>query len=323
MMAAHTPQASPFRFLDLPFDVREHVYYALLALQDPAPPDPKLQPRYGIPAVDKRNDPFIYALLAHPQPTIADILLTNRQIYSELVAVVERRSRPSSHGIWYTLDIFASDTFIYPTWVAFPAPRRYLSHVNIVFRTDGWSGRPSLHGFGDDKTFSLVESLVQLLSEFLVYGPSFIPVKSCDFRLTRKPVVLNDLSIEFVREVPVGRSRFSMARLLDSDDPNVGCMQSHTVEGLDGYDELNHAMMDVDGILSRFAESGLLWGRVKKFRFKFEGWSKEWEVVEREPEEMRKVAEEMAEIGWKSMADMIEDTSKKEVSTSLVSNVLT
>lgn len=322
-MATPTPQADRFRFLDLPFDVRESVYFTLLALHDPAPSDPKVQPRYGIPAVSSRNEPFIYALLAHPQPRISNLLLANHQIHAELISVVERCSRPSSGGISYTLDIFASETSIYPTWVAFPAPLRYLSHIDIIFRMDCWTGRPSPLGFGNDKAFSLLESLVQLLSEFLVYGPSFIPVKPFNFRLAQSPRALDDLSIEFVREIPVGESRFSTTRLLGSAELNVECKQSHAMEGVDRHDGLDHAIADVDGILSRFAESGLLWGRVKKFKFKFEDWEKKWVVVEREPEEVRKVAEEMAEIGWESMANLMEETSMMDMFPELVSNVLT
>lgn len=310
-MAAHLPQDAPFRFLDLPFDVREHVYLALLALQDPTPVDPKLQLRHTIPAVHDHSEPFIHAIPAHPTPTTSGLLLTSRQIHSEVVCVVERRSRRASHSPSYTLDVLASGSSIYPTWISYPAPRKYLSRVHVVFRMDEWVGRPSPLGFGNDSAITLLEGLVQLLSEFLVYGPTFVPTLTSSSDRALSPMALNEVSIEFIRQRSAGTKSFNMSRLLDSIDPNEGCVRTYThEEELEGAsDGLDDALLDVDGTLTRFAESGLLWGRVKKFSFKFEEWSKEWDVVECEPEEVRKVTEEMAEIGWKSMANIMDHIS--------------
>lgn len=64
-------------------------------------------------------------------------------------------------------------------------------------------------------------------------------------------------------------------------------------------------VFELVGVMNKLAESGQLWGRVKKIKLMFGDTAKEWYVPEVSMDEMVKTANEWSPYGWKSMAKMI------------------
>lgn len=278
---SNSHQDTPFRFLHLPFDIREHIYIAFLSLGDlfKVPEDPTPERRRPVMRNNGTSTPIVYALLTPPTPSTTHLLLANQQLYSELSSIIETRRST----LTYTLDILATGHSIYPTWISFPAPRRYISRVSVNYRADRWGEpvprREPMYSAG----LNLIAGLLQILSGFLNYGPTFHPANLEHSLPVQPSIVLDELVVGYVREGP-DRSRGPLGSAVWVE-PQGG------PEDDDGK-ALVEQIDDNIGL-------GLLHGRVRKVKVMCEEWVKHWEVPDDWDEELvRDMEKGMSHLGW-------------------------
>lgn len=160
----------PFRFVDLPREIRDRVYSLVLALRVAPPPDAN---ELG-PKMSASNDRVHDKGISYEKKAIvfsaSSLLLCNRQIATEMH---EEISRQSENVLWH-LDcgITSRVGMLRLTWLALPVPPRYLRRIKVDLRVlvdkrirwngDGGPGPP-------------VQDLLRLLGTFVAYGPGFCP----------------------------------------------------------------------------------------------------------------------------------------------------
>lgn len=275
-------QDTPFRFLYLPFDIREHIYIAFLSLGDSSrvPEDPTPERRRPVMRNNGTSTPVVYALLTSPTPSTTHLLLANRQLYSEFSSTIETRRST----LTYTLDILATGHSIYPTWISFPAPRRYISRVFVNYRADRWGEpvprRQPMHSAG----LNLIAGLLQILSGFLNYGPTFHPA-NLEHPLPVQPsIVLHELVVGYVREGP------------DRSRGPLGSVTWVEPKGSPEDDDGKTLVEQIDDHINM----GLLHGRVKKVKVMCEEWAKYWEVPDDwDAELVRDMEKDFSHLGWR------------------------
>lgn len=283
----------PLRFLDFPFDIREQIYIALVTETRNHSPIGRNREAQAQPAPSPRYSPIIRVTRPLPSTPTLNFLLTNRQIRSELTSTIESIAR-NQKGIKYTLDLTVSGGYLYTTWISLPASLRFLSHVHVYFNIEPNSD-PDAHPWWEEgEPSGFTQSLIQLFSDFLVYGPSFRPSDPYKPEPLQPRMMLNDLTIEFVRVNPnVEPVSFDFRRLL--------WLAHYGEHGSDGWN-----MGNLFYWLHRVGISGQLNGRVKTLRFAVGDATEEWIVDEHPTDRMLDIAEHWARYGWKSMADAIE-----------------
>lgn len=290
---------APFRFLDLPYDIRERVYTILLAndANEDALAYYKLtDSRDLLPSSLPFNTSIILMQRSPPSITTSGLLLTNHRLHSELVSTIRTLSlNPTAPGMMkYILDIAMSSSLIYPTWLSLPTPTRYTSGVHVYLRL--LSSQPDFfrhRWWGYNGPSPLTQGLLQLLSDFLVYGPTFRPsTDNTDVSglSKRRRIFIDDLTIEFVRP----SSPSSLPISLES---------SKRRDVKQGSEEWN--CLEVMSLLGKVACSGQLHGRVKVVRFVVGDEVKEWRIDEYQVanDEKLETARKWAAHGWKSMSD--------------------
>lgn len=280
-MASSSDLAS-FSFLEFPFDIRERIYKALLHSSAGHPDDHDLDRLLATTGTGYFTPPII------PPTTTINLLLTNRQLHSELLSTIDTCSR--AHEIPYTLHLFASDGRLYPTWIFLPTPPRYISRVHVCFQMDPNGETWKQNFWGDGGPGALTRGLLNLLSEFLVYGPSLRPHDPSNPKPIHPHIVLDELIVELMRQDP--ESRF----------PTLEA-SSMLRQGRKTREE-GH-VFELVMVLTRLARSGQLCGRVKKVGLMVEDVVKEWDVREVSKENRLKTASRWAPYGWQSMASAI------------------
>lgn len=281
-MSHSSQHDTPFRFLNLPFDIREHIYIIFLSLEGPltVPEDTCHENRRSV-MQKGTSTPIVYALPTPPIPSTAHLLLASRLLYSEFSSVIETRRST----LTYTLDVLATGHFIYPTWISFPAPRQYLSRVFVNYRVDRWGEPAPRWQMVDSAGLNLVAGLLQMLSGFLNFGPTFHPANSENPLPVQPPIILDELVLGYVREGPDrGRGPLGSAAWVDpKGDPED--------------DEGKALVQQIDENIGL----GLLYGRVKKVRVMCEDWAKDWEVPNDWDEELVKDMEKSLalHLGWR------------------------
>lgn len=290
MAIASSNDSSALCFLDLPLDIREHIYKALLHLIDePDPKDHEPRSRISIPGGPPFTVPLIFPYPTLPTSIPINLLLTNHQLHSELLSIIESRSR--AHANTYSLELISSGIRLYPTWTYLPAPPQYTSRVHVYFRMTTLSDEIGNHRWwGNGGPAASSRALLQILSEFLVYGPALRPLYPAHPTAIQPPITLDEITVEFVRHNP----GLSSPRL---DVSPFERDAARTPEEDDIFE-----LMDA---MATLADSGQLWGRVKKVKLLVADSSREWLVPEVSMEEMVRTAHEWSPYGWQSMAKMI------------------
>lgn len=253
-------QDTPFRFFDLPFDVREHIYILFLSLRYPLTVPEDLRPgkRYPVMRQNGTSTPIIYALPIYPTPPTTHLLLANWQLHSELSSIIETHRLT----LTCTLDILATGHYIYPTWIFFPAPRRYVSRVFVNYRAERWGEPVPRWQMMDSGGLNLLAGLLRMLSGFLNYGHTFHLPSSEHPLSIQPPIVLDELFVGFVREGP------------DRSKGPLGSAEWVDPKGEPEDDDGKALVKQIDENIGL----GLLYGRLKKVKVMCQDWAKDWEV---------------------------------------------
>ncbi|KAL5362437.1 hypothetical protein BJX96DRAFT_177150 [Aspergillus floccosus] len=169
-----------FRLLDLPRELRDLILeYAVYISQTP-PSDPWSGPGDRAAAhdvdyeaqVDAPRD-VLYQPTLTGETTLRKLLLVNRQIREETMAIIRKITRPS-----YCVDVIALHQLkLWPTWVSVPVIRTHLDEVRMELRIFGHclSRQAALANRTDTGSFILKWRFYAMLERFLIHGPLFLP----------------------------------------------------------------------------------------------------------------------------------------------------
>lgn len=162
-----------FRFLDLAREIRDKIYILVLQSTLNPPPTPE---ESGKRWCEKNAlgiaDPFKYEKKPAAYACYG-LLGSNRQITWEMHEAVLREYSDTYGGVTYKLDCMARDTGeeLWPTWLALPAPPRYLKSLEVDIRI---LPTAQILGSGKEAPEALVSNLLHLLEHFVLHGPGFI-----------------------------------------------------------------------------------------------------------------------------------------------------
>lgn len=295
--------AAPFRFLDLSYDIREQIYTMILTYT--APRDVvishDLNTRSPLPP-PASFDTTIYTPLTPTSIKSSSLLLTNHQIHAELVSIIKSLTQNSTTAdtMKYILDLSMTHKLVLPTWISLPTPPRYVSRVHVYLHL---LSKQEMDEDGNEYRWwaaggpaPISQGMLQLLADFLVYGPTFRPVpdsSNTDPTHSRRRVLLDNLTLEFIRSNP--------------ENPEPSPLESVSESDLElGSEQYN--CFRVMLLLQRVVDSGQLVGRVKTVKFVAGDEVKEWMVDEHAVprDKMLKTAKEWSAYGWRSLSDALE-----------------
>lgn len=112
-----------FRFLDLARELRDRIYDAVLSSDTPTQPPKSPQEAGDKWSGESRLGRFrgIKHSTAPITSTCSGLLQSNRQISRKLQEAIEWNGR-----VEYHLDIMVAEASLWPTWLALPAPAKYI-----------------------------------------------------------------------------------------------------------------------------------------------------------------------------------------------------
>lgn len=163
----------PIGFLQLPREIRDHIYEAILDSAGQGQQPPKIRTIVAkSPLIREKGTPqgIIYHYHGRnstPSISCAGLLGSNHQISDEMVEIIMRRNKTTEEGgVQYKLHLVACRKFLLPTWLSLPAPLKYLRklHVDLQLSTHEefeWEGSIGY----------LAELSLQLLLRFFRSGP--------------------------------------------------------------------------------------------------------------------------------------------------------
>lgn len=163
----------PIGFLQLPREIRDHIYEAILDSAGQGQQPPKMRTIVAKnPVICEKGYPqgIIYhyhGKNSTPSISCAGLLGSNHQISDEMVEIIMRRNKTTKEGgVQYKLHLVACRKSLLPTWLSLPAPLKYLRrlHVDLQLSTQEefeWVGSIGY----------LAELSLQLLLRFFRSGP--------------------------------------------------------------------------------------------------------------------------------------------------------
>lgn len=272
---------------------------------------------------EKRHSWYAISYDVHKyEITCTGLLSTNRQIFLEVVEMIQRQNRTIEGGFEYKLDLMARDQMLWPTWISLPVPIRYFKTLKVDFRD--FNGERSLRWSGCGGPGAIVRYVLEILSQFLLRGPQFVcgecnrEDRLCDF-CSRKRIHVETLDITYITmrgglqplqfypswldeyeeeydEEHIQEEAEENAEEVAKGTPNEDgdkdsrrpIRQHLEQESLNG---LNHMC----GLL---VGSGLLYGRVECIKLHCNGESKEWRIEDKDAAEKIKTAKSWGPYGW-------------------------
>ena len=220
------------QLLDLPQEIREIIYIAVLDLSNSIlPPSSPLEAgerKKGANRCLEWGQSFencnMYSLhpLSRSRPPL---LLASRQIYDEFSEVLERQKRLGK--LCYKLDcMIVAHELIYPTWLSVPILSPRLDRVDVDVRLLGKQHMTKRskwhHSLGGPSP--MLWSLFALIKRFLTRGPDFLaPTLHREQQIQLRELVIN---FPCPPRVPVGGSA-SVCRN-DYEDPKDVLARLHT-----------------------------------------------------------------------------------------------
>ncbi|KAL8703370.1 MAG: hypothetical protein Q9201_003455 [Fulgogasparrea decipioides] len=263
-----------FSLLQLPRELRDRIYDAVLDLETPVPDSTYSTTKRR--TIASRKGRTIYLPLELPAISSGNLLRCNRQVFGELSQTISSRNSTRSRGLTCKLDLMIQgrdpgqdeDDYcllckdedsqaIFPTWVSLPAPISHLKHVHVNFRV---RNQATLSWAGDGGPGWTTQSLLHLLGCFFAYGPSFT-----EARKPREPFWIDELRLD-ADEVDRGRQRRPVFTYLCS-------------------------------FLGMVAGSGVLGGRLGKLSlYHTDMLHQEWAVINHD--DVSKTVEEWSRYGW-------------------------
>lgn len=158
-------------FLSSPREIRDHIYMNILESRRAAPANPKEAGERLEP--EKRHSWYAISYDMHKcEIACTSLLSTNRQIFLEVVEMIQRQNRTSEGGFEYKLDLMARAQMLWPTWISLPVPIRYFKTLKVDFRD--FNNERSLRWSGCGGPGAIVRYLLEILSQFLLRGPQFV-----------------------------------------------------------------------------------------------------------------------------------------------------
>lgn len=176
------PRTTPFRFLQLPREIRDQVYEDTLDMPAQRPPsirkilnnnpiigleaNPPIHPRTS---TERSSQGLMYSYHGRnntPPISCAGLLGSNHQISDEVCEILMRRNRTTEGGVQYKLYLMACHKSLLPAWLSLPAPLKYLRTLHVDMQL---STRRSFQWVGSVGT--LAELSLQLLLRFFRCGP--------------------------------------------------------------------------------------------------------------------------------------------------------
>ncbi|KAL8691408.1 MAG: hypothetical protein Q9218_003361 [Villophora microphyllina] len=161
------------RFLQLPRELRDPIYEAVLDLETTTPD--LVTPGIERHPLTSRKGGSILVLDDLPATSSGSLMRCCRQVRIELSESILHKSA-SSQGLTSKLDLTVNGSGqILPIWNAIPAP---ISNIKSVYVNFHVHNREKLDWIGDGGPAHFTQALLHLLGCFFAYGPSFEDQKS-------------------------------------------------------------------------------------------------------------------------------------------------
>ncbi|MCJ1419101.1 hypothetical protein MMC32_005453 [Xylographa parallela] len=254
-----------FEFLCLPRELRDRVYIFLL--------ESEIQPPHVTGDISGRwmcydkkwghNDGIKFENEAIRISSLG-LLRTNHQTATELREVIARRG-----GVTYKLDCTAHYNQLWPTWLSLPAPPQYLKDIEVDFRVLTYGNAQFVGYNGYRGPGRILTHLLQLLGGFFAYGPQFSKGREPPF-----PFCVDTITIIFWR----------------SEDTE------NWVDTKKREDSLEGPIYNLKEWLEKLQLTGLLFGKVRRIRFCWDGMMNEWEVFDQRNTTL--YTQDWAPYGW-------------------------
>lgn len=160
----------PIGFLQLPREIRDHIYEAILDSAGQRPPNiPTIVAKNPIICQKGTPEGIVYHYHGRnstPSISCAGLLGSNHQISDEMVEIIMRRNKTTKEGVQYKLHLVACRKSLLPIWLSLPTPLKYLRrlHVDLQLSTHEkfeWVGSAGY----------LADLILQLLLRFFRCGP--------------------------------------------------------------------------------------------------------------------------------------------------------
>lgn len=265
-----------FRFLDLPRELRDHIYACVLTTEDAPPESPEAAVErvdgYGKSPIDHSDlglyprDPGIYYDRKPLRYACAGLISSNRQVSAEMEDYIMHKSEIGGQaGVNYRIDCMVYRGQVWPTWTSLPAPPKHVHNIDVDMRM--FDGRRSSF-IGDGGLRPVTFLLLRLVAQYFQHGPEFV-----DRGQLRYPIQVDKLTFTFVRLENEVRDGISYWIRLD----RVTAM---------GHLALIHMLVN----------SGLLFGRVRLVRVCTMDKVREFEIEEKGGVDL--VAAQWAHYGW-------------------------
>lgn len=263
----------PFRFLDLPRELRNRVYAYVLATEDAPPESPEAAvdrcDGIGKSPIDHSDlglyerDLGIYYDRKPLRFACTGLLYGNRQVSVEMQDTIMHKTQTGAEaGIIYKVDCMVYRDQIWPTWTCLPAPLRYMRNIDVDIRVfDGGMGTFR----GDGGFHQVTFRLLRLLGQFFQHGPDFV-----DRGQLRHPIHVDAITFTFIQ------------------------VKKEVRDGIAYWTNLYE--LKSTGLIFKLVGSGLLFGRVKLIRVCTMDYVREFEIEENEYVDV--VAAKWASYGW-------------------------
>ena len=177
------PADSQLSFMDLPREIRDEIYLAVLQTPAPPPASPEdAGPQDRGYDIHLHTEMFWYVYPVCPRFRYAsqNLLGCNHQINSEVREILARHDKPGVRGLDFKLDVLVhhgelmpTDIYhhggIVPTWALVPGPVSHARNLEIDMRMLGRCYKDALR----DRIgrWAIFEVVLELLSRVFQFGP--------------------------------------------------------------------------------------------------------------------------------------------------------
>ena len=166
------PAGSQLNLLDLPREIRDTIYLAVLQTPSPPPASPEdAGPRSAghlyegsklITSVHYLND-------LSSRYASQSLLACNHQIRAEVHEVLARHDKPGARGLDFKLDVMVQDGVVLPTWALVPGPVSHVRNLEVDVRMLGSHYKDGLRYHKGRR--EIFRPLLNLLCRGFQYGP--------------------------------------------------------------------------------------------------------------------------------------------------------
>ncbi|MCJ1452247.1 hypothetical protein MMC28_002589 [Mycoblastus sanguinarius] len=197
------------------------------------------------------QEPAIYAC--------AGLLCCNRQAYLEVLEAITRKT--ATDGIKYKLDCMSNGTLLWPTWIALPAPLKYVRRMDVDYRL--FIGEDGQKFEGES-----AHLLLGLLGKLVGNGPHFTNKHRPGWNL--------HIDVLEINYVPVHIDLQPLVFYADYVKMNVNEKEYIS----DTYGPQVNILWGVERELGCLVDSSLLFGKVNVLRLRCGDKIRQWKMEE-------------------------------------------